>query len=272
MSVYQAKTYRDYVRASLAGGEGGRRGAVKRLAEHLRCHSTYVSQVVSGKADLSVDQAMRFCGYCELPSDQTEYFLDLLQRDRAGTKEARAHFQTRIDRRLAELSDMKKRWQIAETLTAEQELKYYANWIPQAVHLYCQLPGSHTVESIAQALGLGTDKITKVIADLESLGYLGNGPRGWRSLRDTVHLGKDSEITARSHVHWRLKTIAELTERSRLPGTHYSSVITMNDKAAREIDALILQHIDATRSVILPAPSESLYVYCLDFYPLLQRR
>lgn len=270
MSIYEVKSYRDFVRACLDDERAaGKRGAARRLADELKCHSTYVSQVTSGKADLSVDQGMRLCAYYRLSAEQTEFFLDLLNRDRAGTREAKAHFQMRIDRRLAELADMKKRWKLDATLTAEHELKYYSTWIPQAVHLYCQLPGTHTAQSIAQALDLAVAKVEKVVADLEALGFIGRSAKGLRSLRDSVHLGKDSEFISRVHVSWRLKAVADLTMRARLPGRHYSSVVSMSEKTAREIDRMILAHIETVREIIGPSPAETLHVYNLDFYPLL---
>jgi uncharacterized protein (TIGR02147 family) len=273
VNIYEARTYRDVVKGALAAeGEAHRRGAVRRLATFLRCHSTYVSQVTKGKADFSVDQATRFCLYARLPDDQAEFFLDLLQRDRAATKEARSHFQGRLDRRVAEQQDMKKRWRVAEALTAEQESKYYAAWIPQAVHLHCQLPGVHTPESLAGSLGITAEQTRRTLADLAVLGLVESTAKGWQSRRDSVHLGKDSPNFVRSHVNWRLKTIADATTGGAMPGTHYSSVISMSEKTAREIDRLILDHLEKTRDAILPSPPERLYVYCLDFYPLRRDR
>lgn len=269
MNVYDAKTYREFVRASLDGGErGARRGAVKKLAHHLKCHSTYVSQVTSGRADFSLDQGARFCSYHKLTADQTEFFLDLLSRDRAATREAKQHYQARVDRRLQELSDMKKRWRITETLTAEQELKYYGTWVPQAVHLLCQLPGLHTADSVARALRLPLEVARQTLADLESLGFVEADLQGYRSIRDTVHLGTDSRMYARNHVNWRLKAIQDMAAGGALPGRHYSSVISMSAETAKEIEALILQHIEKTRDAVLPSPPEQLYVYNLDFYKL----
>ncbi len=129
MNVYEARTYREFVKACLADARtAGRKGIARQVAAHLKCHSTYISQVCKGKADLSLDQALLFAGYFKLGGEQAEFLLDLLHRDRAGTREAQAHYQGRLDRRLAELSDMKKRWRIAETLSAEQESKYYDSW------------------------------------------------------------------------------------------------------------------------------------------------
>lgn len=270
MNVYDAKNYRAYIQACIARDrEAGKTGAVKRLARVLKVHSTYVSQVIKGKSDFSVDQALAFCIHEKLSSDQTEYFLDLVCRDRAGTKETRAHYQTRIERRLNEQTDMKKRWQISESLTADQEQKYYHSWLPQAVHLFCQLPGVHSIGSIAQKIGVQEGAVASVVEDLENIGFIERTSDGIKSIRDSVHLGRDSRFTSRNTINWRLKVISDITSTGRLPGIHYSSVVSMSRKAAEEIDQLILKHLDEMRAVIVPSPSEALYSYCLDFYPLV---
>lgn len=270
MNLYEAKTYREYIKACIARDrDAGKTGAVKRLARVLKVHSTYVSQVIKGKSDFSVDQALGFCLHEKMSPDQTEYFLDLVCRDRAGTKETRTHYQARIDRRLSELADMKKRWQISESLTADQEQKYYHSWLPQVVHLFCQLPGRHTIASIAEKIGVHEGAVLPVVEDLESIGFIERTSEGIKSIRDSVHLGRGSRFTSRNTVNWRLKVISDITSTGQLPGIHYSSVVSMSRKAAEEIDKLILKHLDEMRDVIVPSPSEALYSYCLDFYPLV---
>ena len=272
MNVFDAKNYREYVRACLKRDrESEKAGSVKRLARHLKVHSTYISQVVKGKSDFSLDQAHSFCSYEKLSSDQTEFFLDLVCRDRSGTKEAKAHYADRVERRVRELADMKKRWHINSSLTADQEQKYYHSWLPQVVHMYCQLPGNHTIETIAVALGVLSDAVTSVVDDLESIGFVERTSGGVVSLRESVHLGRGTRFTSQNTINWRLKAIADITSSGQLPGIHYSSVVSMSKKAASEIDKLILKHLDEMRDIIVPSPSEELYSYCLDFYPLVRK-
>lgn len=271
MNIFEAKNYRDYVKACIKRDrDSGKTGSVKRLARFLKIHSTYVSQVIKAKSDFSVDQALGFCIYENLSPEHTEFFLDLVCRDRSGTQEARAHYQARIERRLGELADMKKRWHISESLTEDQEQKYYHSWLPQVVHLYCQLPGKHSIESISAGLGIQTEAVSAVIEDLESIGFVERSAGGVASLRDSVHLGRGSRFTARNTVNWRLKVISDITGTGRLPGIHYSSVVSMSKKASAEIDKLILKHLDEMRDIVVPSPSEALYSYCLDFYPLVK--
>lgn len=271
MNVFEAKTYRDYVKACLKRDrESGKAGSVKRLARQLKVHSTYISQVVKGKSDFSLDQAHSFCSYEQLSLDLTEFFLDLVCRDRSGTKEAKAHYGERVERRLRELADMKKRWD-TKGITEDQELKYYHSWIPQVVHLYCQLPGSHSIESIASAIGVQADAISTVVTDLEAIGFVERTSTGIVSLRDSVHLGRGSRFTTQNTINWRLKAISDITSSGQLPGIHYSSVVSMSKKAAFEIDKLILKHLDEMRNIVVPSTSEELYSYCLDFYPLVKK-
>jgi predicted ArsR family transcriptional regulator len=134
------------------------------------------------------------------------------------------------------------------------------------------MPGFHTAQQIARDLGLTVDLISVHLQVLEQLGFIEASTRGYIGARDSVHLGRDSEIIGRYHSNWRLKAISDITQAGTLPGTHYSSIISMSAATAVKIKDLILKHIDETRDHIMPSPPDELYIYNLDFYPLLQNK
>jgi plasmid maintenance system antidote protein VapI len=268
MLVYEAQTYRHFVSACLGDESSREWGAVKKLAAALKCHSTYVSQILSEKAHLSTEQAVMFCRYFHIDLDASEFFLDLVARDKAGNDDTRRHFQQRLDRRLGERLSLKNRLRIDDALTAEHEGRYYDGWLPQAVHICCQLPGSHSAKSLAQTLKAEVGKVESILKDLEAIGLVEKSPSGLKSLKDSVHLAKDSPNNSRFHTNWRLKTTAELMTTARMPGAHYSSVISISAAAVAELQELILRHLEACRAIIVPAPAEQVYVHCIDFYAL----
>ena len=56
MAIWEFSSYREYLVERL-GGEGLRTGARKELAEKISVHTTFVSQVLKGKAHFSLEQA-----------------------------------------------------------------------------------------------------------------------------------------------------------------------------------------------------------------------
>lgn len=268
MSVYEAENYRQFMDSLIRPKAKRTWGAVKRLATVLKCHSTYVSQIINGKADLSTEQALGFCRFFQLDQEATHHFVDLLSRDKAGNLETRDYFQSKIEKRLADRLNLKKRMNINESLSSEQEAKYYRGWLPQAVHMCCQLPEGRTAKSIAARLTVPEHAVASILKDLESIGLIEADGSTYKCLKDSVYLGKDSPTISRFHVNWRLKTVSEMTTTAKLPGTHYSSVLSMSRVGAKQLRELVLRHVEESRALIISSPSEEIYSYCLDFYPL----
>lgn len=270
INIFNIKGYRKVIEKYLDGPAGRRpRGAVKDLAESLKCHSTFIAHVLNGKADFSTEQALRFAAHFSLEGDETDYLMDLVLMDKAGDLQTKKYFEKKVNGRRDDHVNFKKRLKVEEKLTYEQEALYFKCWLTQAIHILCQIEGVHTIESIAHTLGVRSDAVQHSINALTDLGFIKEGGRGYRSTKNLFHLGDDSDLISKSHYNWRLKTTEEMMHsHSQLPGTHYSSVVSTSESVAQEIRELILEHIAETREKIIPSTSEKLYVYCLDFYPL----
>lgn len=268
MDIFAAPTYREFVSESIKPKSGHSWGSVKRLAEVLKCHSTYVSQIIKGKSDMSLEQAVAFCDSLGLKPDEADHFLDLLNRDKAGSKQSRTYFQSRIDRRLKERRDLKARLTATDGLSLDLGVRYYNGWLPQVVHICTQTKGGDTAEGIARMLRLDLQKVEEILDELTEIGLIEFVEGKIRCLKDSVFIDKDSPLITRFHSNWRMRTVHEMLTSVKPSGTHYSSVLTMSADTARKLQELIFQHIRETRELVLPSPSEHVYSFCLDFYPI----
>lgn len=271
MGPFSAKHYASVLDGALKGDAKRRpRGALKKLSEKLRVHPSFVSQVLAGKSHLNVDQALLAAEFFGFTGEETEHFLDLLQRDRAATPSARAYFDKRLDKRNADRLNLKKRFQENRTLSAEQEFLYYEDWATQAIHMLCQLPGKHTAASVARALKLDGARVENKIRSLKDIGFLVEKDGSLASRMESFHLGKDSRLLPRLHGNWRLKTMHELAGGQSPDALHYTSVMTITDATARKIRDSIMEHLEETRADIQAADSKALYFYGMDFFPLVR--
>ncbi len=271
MNPFLSKSFAASLEAGLRGEAKRRpRGALKQLAEKLRVHPSFVSQVLLGKSHLNVDQALLAADFFGLGAEETEHFLDLLHRDRSGTPKARAYFEQRIEKRNTERLNLKRRFLEKRSLSCEQESLYYEDWATQAIHMLCQLPGKHTVASLARALKLDPSRVESKARALEETGFLEQKEGGLKSLLESFHLGKDSRLVSRLHTNWRLKTLHELAGGLAEDAVHYTSVMTISESAAKNLREIVLKHLEQTRHEISAAESKALYYYGLDFFPLVR--
>ena len=84
--------------------------------------------MINEKAHLNNEQALAFCQHYHLDPKETEFFINLVNRDRAANKATRAHFQTLLDRQIHEREDLESRIQATNQLTLEQSLSYFESW------------------------------------------------------------------------------------------------------------------------------------------------
>jgi uncharacterized protein (TIGR02147 family) len=271
LNPFLEKNYAACLEAGLKGEAKRRpRGALKLLAEKLKVHPSFVSQVLLGKSHLNVDQALLAADFFGLNPEETEHFLDLLHRDRAGNASARAYFEKRIEKRNHERLNLKRRFHENRSLTGEQETLYYEDWATQAIHMLCQLPGKHTQASVARVLKLDPARVENKIRVLKEIGFLSEKDGALTSRIESFHLGKESRTLPRLHGNWRLKSLHDLAAGLASDALHYTSVMTITEATARKIRDSILKHLEETRADISAAESRALYYYGLDFYPLVR--
>lgn len=267
--VFESNGYRDFIRICLGKDDSSKRnGAVKNLAQHLKCHSTYISQVVNEKAHFSNEQAVNFCLYFQLNEEETEFFINLVNRDRAGSAEAKAHFDKMIKRQLEERSNLKKRWHTTNTLELEPGLQYYETWIPQAIHILSQIDQYQTIDAISSALKVDRTKTVDILKMLDTIGLIEFQNGKVKTIVDSIHLEKKSPLHAKFLANWRLKAIEDLSYGRDQSGINYSSVVSLSEEAQLKIKSIILRHLEETRDLIIKSKSEKLCVYNLDFYSL----
>lgn len=96
-SVFQYTDYRAYLLSRL-GAPGSRNGERRRLAQHLRVHSSLITLVLSGKMELSMEAAEGINNHYGHSAAESEYFLVLVQHARAGTLELRSRWETVLNK------------------------------------------------------------------------------------------------------------------------------------------------------------------------------
>lgn len=246
------------------------RGAIRRLSEFLDCHPTFVSQVLKEKAHLSQDQAIKFSRFAKLNTTETEFFLNLVGRQRAGTKESKDFFDGLIKRQLEARIDLKTRWQKQNTSISEHETLYFTSWFLQMVHALCQLPQTQTSKSIAVALRAKQEEVESCLETLKGLKLVEQKDKSWKSTENFLHLSKSSPLINSFHLQWRQKIMTEFMSTKSLPGTHYSGVLTFSEELVDPIRKEIVSSLDAIMKMIKSSPSETAYALAVDFLPLVK--
>ncbi len=270
MDVFKFHDYRELIGEVLKNGKKSRpRGIIQKAAEYLKCHPTFISQVLHEKSDLSIDQGVLFCEFAQFNEEETEYFLDLLFLERSASAPGRRLFKKRLQKHLSKRASFGERVKAEGKINQELRRLYYQSWIPQTLHVYLQIGDGATCEKASQVLGIAEEEVAEHLANLEEMDLIQRNGKKYQSKVSLVHTANDDPIINQIHTNWRLHTIQQLQSRQKIRDVHFSSVMSLSKESVQMIKNYIFDHIENVSEEVKQSRSETVYAYCLDFYPVL---
>ena len=268
IEIFGFQDYRAYL-LSMAGNSDRRSGLRLRLAKIAGCQPAYLSQILKGSANLSLEQAFRIARFLNHGPDEREMFLLLVQRERAGDADLRAHFDAQIQGVLDRRHLIKNRLKNQESLGADDQAIYYGRWLCGCLHIIVTIPGLQTREAIANYLSLPIDDVGETLDFLESCGLILRDDGGsYRIGPRHIHLPDSSPNIRKHHANWRLKALQSLDRPTRKNEAHYSVLVTLSRTDAALIRERILRLIDETMQSVTASPEEVLFCQVIDWFEI----
>ncbi|MCM2277301.1 MAG: TIGR02147 family protein [Oligoflexia bacterium] len=267
-TIFDFTDYKSYLKHFEASNAQLQKGFRSRMAEQIGCQSAFVSQVLNGKANLSLEQALKLRPFLKLNSTERDYFLWMIEFGRAGTDELKTHFLSLMTELRERHLKILNRVTPERILTQEAQNTYYSQWYYAAIHILCTIPEFGTIESIARALRLTPATVRDAAVFLVKLGLLKETKGKLRPGSTQLHLDRSSLNIARHHTHWRLKAIQSL-EAQKATDTHYSTVSSLSVADAEVLRGRLVALIEEYAKTVKPSREETLYCFNLDFFSLI---
>lgn len=205
MKVFEFDDYKEFVRQKLRDGPKKAHGQLSRVAEHLGIHTSMVSQVFNGEKHLTFDQACGLCSYFGFTDMESDYFVALVQLERAGTEDSRRKCRREIARLKSQASSLNERLTSDVKLSEADNAIFYSHWFYVATKLLCSVPGYQTPEAIAAELGVPLVQVNRALEFLLAKGLCKDDDGRIRPGPANTHVGADSPMVGRHHQNWRVK-------------------------------------------------------------------
>lgn len=264
--LFQHKDYKQYINEKLDNGLVTR-GARSLFAKAINCQTAYVSSVLRGQLHFTPEQGEAINNFFHHSDMESDYFLLLLQWQRAGTAHLKQRLKKNMEKILEARFTIHKRLELTAVLSEEHQTIYYSEWYYAAIHALTSIPEFQTIDAIAQRLNLEKSMTAKVLSFLTETGLVKHTKNLYSIGTTRIHLGSDSPIVSRHHTNWRLLT-AQLLHKRQSTDLHYSSVITISHEDVEKLKELILQFITSSKQIIRTSKEEDLYSLNLDFFQL----
>ncbi len=265
MDIYAYNDFRSYLKDIIKSRPHDGHGQNKYFAEAAKISNAFFSQVLAEKRQLSLEQGSLLADYLGLNELQAEYFLTLIDLDRAGNPSLKNHLKKRIARLKKSAQVVAKRFTATNEVSKEDSPIYYSDWIYAAAQQLTALPDYSSEHEIAKRLNLPMKKTNDVIEFLLSTGLCirKNGRLQVGPAR--IHLDPSSPWIKQHHANWRNQAL-ENFQREDSFKLHYSSPMTLSKADCEKVRTLLLAAIESVAKVVDPSPSEELVCLNIDWF------
>lgn len=204
MKILDYIDYRKYLKSSIVVAG---RGELKRLAEHLRVHSTFMSQVIAGTRDLNSDQALELAAIWEFSALEAEYFITLVEIEKAHTENLKKYLRVKRDRLKKESLDVSKRVAHDRVLTDEEKSLFYSSWLYSAMRAFTAISKGASVDEISFAFQMPRPKVIEIMQFLSRTGLCVEEKGIYKPGVQKTYTDRNSPHTAKHHMNWRMKSM-----------------------------------------------------------------
>ena len=267
-SIFEFSDYKVFLKATEESRKSYEKGFRSRLADQIGCKSGYISHVLNGDANLSLEQTLRAARFLSLQPKERKYFLLLVELSRAGTAELKNHFQEELSLLKDDYLNIKSHVGNSRALSESDQAIYYSSWHYLAIHVLISLQGFHESKSISQALRIPEEVTGRALLFLLQAQIITESGGRLKSGLTQVHLNRESPLIRQHHTNWRMAAVQSLMNANKTD-IHYSTVSSLSAADADKLRIDMTQLIEHYVSTIEPSKEEVIYGFNLDFFNLL---
>jgi uncharacterized protein (TIGR02147 family) len=265
--VFEFSKITDFLADWIARRPKGGFGQLSKIAKHLNISSVSMSYIMHGKRALSDEQAVELCSFLGLNELESDYFLLLAQKSRAGSHKLEA----RIDKKLQDIrtraEDLRNRVPDHEVLDERAQAQFYSHWLYSAIRLSTSIEQLQDVNALAEHFDISADTARRIVDFLLQYGLCVEQNHKLKMGPQRTHLPANSPLISRHHTNWRLKSI-EHADQIQKDELYFTGPMTLSEKTFQEIRSLLLDTLARTTQMIEPSKSEILACMSIDLFKI----
>jgi uncharacterized protein (TIGR02147 family) len=266
-NLFEYSDYKAYLAEKITHEASTDRSYRTRLSDHVQCQPSYLSQVLNGKPDFTLEQAHRLNHFLLHDKVETKFFLLLVEKSRAGTKELKKFFHDQIEDVKTTRFDLKKRLKETDEISPEDQNKYYSAWFYSAIYVILSIPHFQSIPLIATRFNLPEELVAEAISFLEGCGMLERKDGIYKVTKKRIHLDRESSFIQRHHINWRSQAL-QSAEKNLSNDLHFSTVVALSVEDYEKVKEVFIKAITSAREIIRPSPEEDIMAITLDVFKL----
>ncbi|HWU42914.1 MAG TPA: DUF4423 domain-containing protein [Bdellovibrio sp.] len=211
-SLFELQDYKVWINQHIRKLPHGGRGELSRIGNHLGIHVSLVSQILRGDKDFTIEQGHALTKYFGLNEIETEFFVLLIQINRAGTHALKSFFIKRRNQLIQLSQDLKNRLPIDRQLNHEEGAQFYSSWLYSAVRVYTSLDQGKTSDEIQKQFHLSSEVASAILTFLLQVGLCEKKMDRYTIGPQRTHLAFGSPFLKSHLSNWRIKSLESMTD------------------------------------------------------------
>ena len=199
-----------------------------------------------------------------LSSLETDYFLKLVQFERAGSESLKLLFKRHLKQLQTQSSEVKSHVPEAEILSDSDRAIFYSSWQYSLVRLLTSLPEFKTKEKMASHLGVSLSRIQEILDFLTSRNLCKEIKGHFHRTEKNTHIEAGSALAIRHHQNWRVKSL-ELQEKMNKEDLAFTAPVSISKNDSEKVRKILLNAISEIAKLIQSSPEEEVVYLGIDW-------
>jgi uncharacterized protein (TIGR02147 family) len=264
--IYDYPDYRDFLSDYIHSLPKKGRGFKKDLAEYLLCQTTHISQVLSKKTNLTLDQGVRVIDFIPLTEEEKKFFMILLNQIRAGSVALKEFYETERLDFLQKKKRLKEKLDKKYFLDQDQRNKYYSTWFYPAIHVLLSIPEFQSPQTLIDYLPLPENKILEALNFLIETGLAAKKGEKYVLGKSSLEKPEKNSDSYKSFLkNWRNQAIIS-TDLGKKESFHNSIIFSISKKDVEKIKNLIEDFYKTVDKIIPESKEEEIKILSIDFF------
>ncbi len=266
MWIAEFTNYKKYLRELIKLLPKKGRGKAAALAKHLKTSPIVISEILNRDRQLTLDQGIKTAEFFGLNELESDYFLNLVGRARAESKELKIYFENKMDRIREDARKLKANV-VGKQYLSEMELGiFYSNWYYTAVSCLISLKGYHTVDAVAAYFNeIPKSKIAEIVSFLIASGVCKEEGGSILPGLTSTFVAEPSPYLNNHRRNWRLKAMEAFSEHNS-ESIHTSFPVSVSKKDAEIFWKELFEFVQSFSKRIEPSPAEKLMCLNIDWF------
>jgi uncharacterized protein (TIGR02147 family) len=270
MNIFSYNDYKKYIVDWVEQKKAvGIKVSYQALAEIIGVQKTYLSRVINGTAQLSLDQTYLLVKHFQLSNEEVVFFGLLVEKERTGLKEKKIEIEKEIDslqnKFLKTDQHITGKKYGASVLSESFDQSYYLNPLFQVIHIgltikrYAEKP-----DLLRSDLGVNPLEFSRILTALENMKLISYKDQCIEVHDKETHLSRESQY----FWPWYTQMTSLIRDRSRVQyddnDLNFTVTFTADTEVYKEIKSDFFKFLEKSQKRVKKSKPEKLYQMSFD--------